>query len=125
MNPARRDALRGAAAVAATAVAFPTIAIAADDPVVALAAERERLHAEAATISSDSMAEALLDQRDAIEALIWSTPATTPAGIAAKLAVAGYYFETRGKEFDELEFPCKLFVSAQRDAERLAGRASS
>ena len=93
------------------------------------AAARDRMRQESGLYAAEERFEALLDQRDAMEERVWSTPATTIAGIAAKMAVAAYATDTRDDEFSDFEEDLdpskKLLVSVRRDAERMAGRASS
>lgn len=101
----RRSVLKAAAASTA-AVALPAIpALAAADPVVALAAQYRRLRAA----GSEAVELALEAERQIIE-----TAATTLGGAIAKMRIAVQWGQ-EGAVDD------RMLISALADAERLAG----
>jgi transcriptional regulator with XRE-family HTH domain len=93
----------------------------ADDRMRVLAAEIERLHAQAAEIGDASEAEKVLDARDRQVRLMWRTPASTRAGKVAKVKVAVLLLGWRGAS-EDLPFIHDL---ARRLLGELAGLTSS
>jgi transcriptional regulator with XRE-family HTH domain len=72
----------------------------ADVQMRALAAEVERLHAQAAEIADADEAENVLDARDRLVRLMWRAPAGTRAGKVAKVKVAVLLLGWRGASED-------------------------
>ena len=85
---------------------------------------RNAIRRDSGFSSMEKRFEDLLAQRDAVEEKVWPIPATTIAGVAAKLAIVGYH-TSRYVDFDNMDSFDRILVSARRDAEHLSGAASN
>ena len=93
--PTTRSALRRALEGAGHEFPNP-----ADDQMRALAAEIERLHAQAAEIADADEAKKTLEARDRLARLMWRTPTSTRTGKVAKVKVAILLLGWRGASED-------------------------
>lgn len=122
MNRRHFMARAATVAVAVTVVGAP--AAQAADPVVALYAKWSSIISTQNSDKSDADLDAAYHAADAIEQAIWSTQATTLAGILCKAKVSEHYASPgRDEPFEDKDWGEKCAIWLRQEIERISAVA--